>query len=226
MPGPPMSEWWTYELSDFLLFAPRTYYRLFELYNAELWPAQGLALALGVLAFAGAARGDGPGLRLAAALLGAGWLWVAWAFHLGRYADIHWLAPGFAAAFGVQGGLLLAWAAAGAAPPPAVPVLARRVGLGLLGLALAYPLLGPLVGRPWTQAELFGLAPDPTALGTLGLLLLPRRPRGRGVLWVIPLLWCGVSAATLWTMAAPEAGLLPAAALLALAVAWRSRRAA
>ena len=25
-----MSEWWTYRPSDFLLFAPRTYYRLFE----------------------------------------------------------------------------------------------------------------------------------------------------------------------------------------------------
>jgi hypothetical protein len=27
-----MSEWWSYSLSDFLLFSPRTYYRLFDLY--------------------------------------------------------------------------------------------------------------------------------------------------------------------------------------------------
>ena len=33
-----MSEWWTYRPSDFLLFAPRTYYRLIELYNVEWWP--------------------------------------------------------------------------------------------------------------------------------------------------------------------------------------------
>ena len=44
-----MSEWWTYTLSDFLLFSPRTYYRLFELYNAEIWPAQIVALTLGVV---------------------------------------------------------------------------------------------------------------------------------------------------------------------------------
>ena len=31
-----MSEWWTYRLSDFLLYAPRTYFRLFELYN-DTW---------------------------------------------------------------------------------------------------------------------------------------------------------------------------------------------
>ena len=40
-----MSEWWTYRPSDFLLFAPRTYYRLVETYNAESWPWQAVALA-------------------------------------------------------------------------------------------------------------------------------------------------------------------------------------
>ena len=34
-----MSEWWTYRLSDFLLFAPRTYWRQFELLNAHLQSA-------------------------------------------------------------------------------------------------------------------------------------------------------------------------------------------
>ena len=43
-----MSEWWTYRLYDFLLFTPRTYYRLFELYNAAVWPAQIAAIALGL----------------------------------------------------------------------------------------------------------------------------------------------------------------------------------
>ena len=42
-----MSEWWTYSLSDFLLFSPRTYYRLVELYNLAIWPAQLVALAIG-----------------------------------------------------------------------------------------------------------------------------------------------------------------------------------
>ena len=47
-----MSEWWSYSLSDFLMFSPRTYYRLFELYNLALWPwhIAGLALGLVVLA--------------------------------------------------------------------------------------------------------------------------------------------------------------------------------
>src|SRR5262249_57612480 len=43
-----MSEWWTYSLSDFLLFSPRTYYRLFELYNLAVWPWHVLAIVLGL----------------------------------------------------------------------------------------------------------------------------------------------------------------------------------
>ena len=45
-----MSEWWTYRLSDFLMFSPRTYYRLFELYNAEVWPGHWVGLSVGATA--------------------------------------------------------------------------------------------------------------------------------------------------------------------------------
>jgi hypothetical protein len=43
-----VSEWWTYGPSDFLLFSPRTYHQLFELYNREIWPAQLASLGLGL----------------------------------------------------------------------------------------------------------------------------------------------------------------------------------
>lgn len=44
-----MSEWWTYTLSDIQSFSLQTWYRLFERYNAAIWPAQIAALALGSL---------------------------------------------------------------------------------------------------------------------------------------------------------------------------------
>jgi len=80
-----------------------------------------------------------------------------------------------------------------------------------------------------------GLAPDPTVLGTLGLLLLVspyRAAAGQGrhrvamawLPWPIPLLWCALTGATLATMQAADAALMPAAALLALAAAaWSAR---
>jgi len=54
-----MSEWWTYRLTSFLLFSPRTYYRLLELYNLAIWPAQlaGMAIGLAIVALLIGKRG-------------------------------------------------------------------------------------------------------------------------------------------------------------------------
>ena len=54
-----MTEWWTYRPSDFLMFAPRTYWRLFELHNEAWWPAQALLLLAGSAALAWLARERG-----------------------------------------------------------------------------------------------------------------------------------------------------------------------
>ncbi|RZT91888.1 DUF6064 family protein [Rivibacter subsaxonicus] len=222
-----MSEGSRYELADLLLFSARTYYRQFELYNAELWPAQlfGIGLGLGILALV--RSGTSRSARAVPLLLAACWLWVAWAFHLQRYADINWAATWFAAAFATQG-LMLLLAGAGAAARPSVgPVRAASsaIGLGLMVFALfVQPWIGVLFGRAWRQAEFFGLAPDPTVVFTLGVLLL-LQPVRQGqtrtrplpaLLWPIPLLWCAVSGATLWTMRAPDAVVMPLAALVAV----------
>ena len=105
-----MSEWWTYRPSDFLMFAPRTYYRLFELTNAELWPLQIVTLAVGLVMFWLVWRGTYG--RVVAAVLAAAWIFVAWAYHFERYATISTGAPYYAMGFAVQA-LLLAWCAGG-----------------------------------------------------------------------------------------------------------------
>ena len=93
-----------------------------------------------------------------------------------------------------------------------------KIGLALLFYALAiHPLIAPLTGRPITQAEIFGLAPDPTAIATLGILLAANRPLLH--LFAIPVLWCLVTGLTLWTMESPEAPVAPLLGLLAVALA-------
>jgi hypothetical protein len=215
-----MSEWWTYSLSDFLLFSPRTYYRLFDLYNAALWPVHVLALAIGLAILALMVRGGGDRWsRAAGVLLGACWLWVAWAFLFNRYATINWAATWFAGLFVVQAVLLVLAGATGGGIESA-PRLRRAGAVALFVFALLIqPLIGPLMGRPWTQAEVFGMTPDPTVLGTLGFALLRPTAGRRWLLLVIPLLWCAISGATLWTMGSPDALVLPAAGLLALSIA-------
>ncbi len=222
-----MSEWLTYSLSDFLLFSPRTYYRLFELYNRAVWPGQVIALGLGLAIPAMLRRKDRAQGRTIAGILAACWLWVAWAYLLQRYDTIIWTAKYFAAAFAAQA-LLLLWT--GSLRGRLLfrvdrdPIAWAGLGLFLFALLLQ-PLLGPLLDRPWTQAEIFGLAPDPTAVATLGLLLLAAG-RVRWKLLALPLVWCVVTGLTLWAMGSPDALIPPAAALLTLALtAWRARSA-
>lgn len=200
-----MSEWSTYTLSDLLMFSARTYYRLIELYNLAVWPLHLLAAAAGV-ALVLCARRAGTG-RIAAVVSGLCWLWVAWAFHAERYATINSAAPYFAAGFAVQGLLLIFVGRLHASH--------GRLGLALLLVALfGYPLLALMSGRPWQQAEMFGIAPDPTVAVTLALLALS--PRAHWVSWPVPLLWSAISGATLWAMDVAHAWVLPLIAMLAL----------
>jgi len=222
-------EWWTYRLSDFLMFSPRTWQRLFELYNEEVWPAHVLALGLGVAMGVVALRARAWAAMAVFAGLALAWAWVAWAFHWQRYATINWAATWFASAFAAQAVLMLLVAAAQAAtrgaaavaPWPSARVGVHRGGALLLFALFVQPIVGVALGRPWPQAELFGIAPDPTVSATLGLLLMlqpaHRLPRWAWALWPVPLLWCVVSGATAWAMDAPDAWLMPAVALAALA---------
>ena len=127
---------------------------------------------------------------------------MAWAFLWERYATINWAAQYVAIAFAVQA-LLLARLALSPGPSAAQPGRGVRAIGGLLTAAgLLYPLLGLALGRPWVQAEVVGMAPEPTALFTLGLLLLAGQPSsvtGRALFFYIPVLCLLLGAATGWT---------------------------
>ena len=214
-----MSEWWTYRPEDFLLFSPRVYWRTFELHNAALWPLQVLALAAGIVILLLVARRPRSSARWLALLLAILWIFVGWSFLWSRYATINWAVTYVAPAFAVEGVLLLV-----AGPLLNGVAFDRRgfagwTGYFLFAFALAgQPLLAPLQGRGWASSEVFGIAPDPLAIATLGLLLLAR---GRLVplLLPIPVLWCLLSGITLRTMGEPQAWVHYSALALA-AAAW------
>ncbi|MGH7579803.1 MAG: DUF6064 family protein [Gemmatimonadales bacterium] len=213
-----MPEWWSYTLSDFLLFSPRTYYRMIERHNEAVWPVQLATGGLG-LAVAALLRRPSPRRgRAVSAVLAALWIWVAWSFVWQRYATINWAATYLVWLFVLEAVLLL-WL--GVARRGLV--FAPRSGVrGWLGMALlllglpAYPVIAPLLGRGWHQAEVFGIVPDPTAVATLGLLLLAEGPH-RWMVMVPPAIWCLVAGATLYAMGSAEAWVPAAAAVLALA---------
>lgn len=194
--------WWSYAPRDFLMFAPRTYWRLVEIYNQDLWPWQPAVLAAGVALAWHAARRGTQAQRLACAALALAWLWVAWGFQWQRFATINWGASYLAAAGVLQSALLLV----AALRAPATPIVignrgAHSAGVSLaLAAVIAYPLAAAAAGASWRRAELAGLMPEATALLTLGLVLATQ-PRQWPSLIVLPLLTLALGAAMLWLFA-------------------------
>ena len=221
-----MSEWWTYTLSDLILFSSRAYFRLFELYNAAIWPAQIAVFALGVAVLERSRRGGAATGRWIAAFLAGCWIWVAFAFHAKRYATLNTAAPVFAWIFVLEAALFLWIGVVRGRPAFGRPVTgAEWTGLALYVLALALmPFAAVLSGRGLRAAEIFGLAPDPTAVGTLGLLLMAKS-RPRWPLLIVPIVWCVVTGAVLSVLKTPDFWLAPLAGAIALGAAIASRSA-
>ena len=202
-----ISEWFDYDLQDFLLFSPETYWRLFELQNKSLWPAQVVVLAgLMALVFASLA-----GWRRSGAAIGVGlaicWGVAAQTFLAARYEPINWVI-GYAIPLFWGQAVLMALLAPRLVMERAGR--ASRIGLAVAAVAIAYPALGIAAGRPIVQAEVAGLAPDPTALVTLGILALARPGWRAWVLAIVPAAWISASIVTLLTMGAQQGWLLAA----------------
>ncbi|WMS41964.1 DUF6064 family protein [Acuticoccus sp. MNP-M23] len=210
-----METWLTYSPQDFLLFSAETYWRLFALANQSVWPLAAVAplLLLGLcLALLSGAGRSGVAAILA---LGAGWVVVAEIFLARYYAPINMIAAYARPVFWVEAvllvmfGLRLSFVADG---------LRRVAGTIFVLLAAAYPALGVVAGRPLNAAEVVGIAPDPTAVATLGLLLLARPSWRVGLLAIVPAGWLLVSAATLLTMGSATGWLALGAAIVATTV--------
>jgi hypothetical protein len=216
-----MSEWWTYTLRDLLLFSSRTYYRLFEIYNAAIWPAQIVAVVLALTVWVLLRRGaTGARARVVGAILASCWLWIAIAFHAKRYATINTFGVHCAWAFGIEATLWIAIGVIGGE----IEFAPKRTGLWIFAFALLIePLAAPLLGRGWQGIELFGVAPDPTAVATLGALLAARG-RWRWALMIVPVVWCAVTGLTLLAMKAPDFWIAPLAAVVAVVMTASQHR--
>ena len=205
-----MQEWWSYRPEDFLLFSPRTYWRLFQLENETLWPLQIPVLLIGAAILAMLLRPRAWTDRVIPAVLAAAWLSVSVGFLWMHYAPINWAAIYFVPVF-VGEGLIVLW-------------------LGTVRGRLAFAAERGVAGAPADRARrrttatsggIVGIAPDPTAIATLALLSLAPRRTGTLPLIILPIIWCLASALTLRTMGASEGWIpLTAAALAVLAQTW------
>lgn len=234
-----MPEWWhtlwSYRLDDLLLFSPRAHARLFELVNRETWPTALAVAPVPALLGASLLWRQRGGQALALLLLGLASAAVA-ELHLRQsLAGLTGVALGWAGAFAAQAlaalGLgLMSWRQAirphassdtpsAIGPPRAASRSARALAALLASLALAWPLAAPALGQPLWQAQVFGLAPDPTVLGWLAwAAVAPQHTRVWPVLAAVPLGWAVFAGLMGIAMASPLAPVLPAAGAAVLAL--------
>lgn len=207
-----MPEWWSYGAEDFLLFAPRTYWRLVASYQAGLWPLPVATVAGGLALLGWGLWRPAQARRWCLLALAGLWLLTGLAFVGGRYAAINWAAAYAVPLFVLQAALLAVATVrdSGGTPLPAVGGVLAAWGIAL------HPLLALAGGREAASAEAFGLMPDPTAIATLGLVLLSGAPS-----WLLPLpaLWCVAGSVTLGAMGEPFAWVPALAAGVAVAAA-------
>ena len=209
-----------------LPFTADVLFSSFEAYNRALWPLPILALVLALAAIPLTLRPVRGSDRAIGALLTIAWLWTGVGYHLLHFAAIDFAAPLYGAFFVVQA-LLLAWTGVvrGRLAFRFRADLSRWIGLMLaLAATVAWPLADWLLGPGWSSVRLVGLAPGPTAVFTLGLLLLidGRTPLH---LAAIPVLWTLIAGATAWALSIPQDLFSPVAGLGGLClILWKNRR--
>ena len=201
-------------------FTTEQFFAVFAAYNQAIWPLQVAAYLAGLLAVALLWRPSRGATRAVAAVLALMWAVNGIGYHWTWFAPVNPAARLFAAAF-VTEAVLLALA----------PRLFRdlrfsvradaRSGLGLALVAYAmalYPALGALAGHAWPAVPVFGVAPCPTAIFTIGMLLLAPWRAARWLL-IVPVLWSGLGGSAAVLLGVPQDFGLIAAGLAALAVA-------
>jgi hypothetical protein len=143
-----------------------------------------------------------------------------------RYATINWAVDYVAPLFALQAILLLVIGTIFNALTFYRRGIAGRIGfaLAIFGI-VAYPCLTALFRRSWSGMEIFGIAPDPTVIATLGFLLMSSG-RLRSFLFPIPQLWLSLSALTLRTLREVQFWLPLVAALAANIVQMTTKRTA
>lgn len=196
------------------------FFSVFVAYNNAIWPAHIAAYAAGIGVLAAVLTGRSWSASAVFVMLGAFWIWNGIAYHFAFFAPINPVARIFAVLFVVQGVLFLALA--WRRPPPVSlhpGTIKGAVSLALVVYALAiYPLLGMLAGHGWPRAPVFGVAPCPTTIFTLALLLASRTPL---VVAAIPVLWALVGTTAAVLLGVPEdLGLLVAVAAFLLLREW------
>jgi Family of unknown function (DUF6064) len=198
-----------------LPFTTDEFFAVFTRYNVAIWPTQIGAAALGFVTLILLFRSEPAASRVISLILTAFWLIMGIGYHLLFFAPINRMAYAFAVLFVAQAVLLFVDG-----------VIRRQItyraesgwrgwpAWALIAYALViYPLIGLAGPHPYPMTPLFGVAPCPTTIFTLGLLLLSN---ASWRLFAIPLVWSAIGGSAAILLAVPQDyGLIAAGVMVA-----------
>ncbi len=208
-------------------FTVEQFFAVFRNYNEAIWPAQIIAYILGIAALVLAVRKVNLADRIISAILAIFWVWMGIFYHILHFSVINPAAWVFGIVFILQGLLFLA---AGtflgklsfrftAEPLPIIGALF------ILYAMVIYPVLGIIFGHLYPAAPMFGVAPCPTTIFTIGILLWTVK-KVPGYLLVIPFLWSLIGMSAAINLRVPQDyGLVVAVVIGTVLILVRNRRA-
>lgn len=201
-----------------LPFSKEQFFDVFAVYNAAIWPLPVVASVLGLVAIGLLFHGGAATSRLIAAILAALWLLTGIGYHILFFAEVTVAAYIYGALF-IAFALLLV----------IVGTLRNRIEFrpargarGWLATAVifygivAYPALGLLL-HGYPDSPLFGVVPCPTAIFTLGFLILFRSSHPV-LLATVPLSWAVIGGSAAFLLDVPQDFGLIAAGIVWLAL--------
>lgn len=205
-------------------FTVDDFFQVFAQYNQAIWPLQLIAYAFATIVVATLFVPSAWQARFITLILAAMWALNGVAYQWIFFSAVNPAARFFAAIF-------VAEAIALTASSFVSSDLRFRIGkdgtslLGLLLIAfatIAYPVWGWSAGHVYPALPAFGVAPCPTAIFTIGILILGTWSTVRWLL-VVPIVWSAVGgSAAIFLQVSQDFGLI-VAGLIALAVATRRR---
>lgn len=208
------------------------FFTLIELYNVRVWPVHFVTFLLGVSAVILTLKRAVYSDRIISAILAFLWLWSGVVFFMVFFGDmtltfLGFTPPGFAyvsgALFIIQSILFLYFGVIrGSLGYGSEGGPFATVGLVAIVYAMVvYPIIGYITGHTLPGYPLFGSAPCPVTIFTVGMLMLATR-RLPHVVPIIPLIWglMGIVAVVVFTVWA-DVGLF-AAGILAVVILKRN----
>jgi hypothetical protein len=167
------------------------FFAMWEQYNNDIWPMQIVTYVLGILSVVLALKKQRFSDKAIAGALSLLWLWNGLATFIITFGDLSaqyyawgalWIVQGLIFLYvgfvksGLEFGFNGKWY--------------NYIGLSFVAYALlVYPLIGSISGHSYPGGPIFGVAPCPVCIFTVGMLLLSAQKKAPLFVMGIPFLW-------------------------------------